>query len=65
MEDPFGVAYTGPTWLAKERHFGVRREGRLVAHTGLVGLPVTVGAAETEVVGFGGVAASSSPTGPW
>ncbi|MFF3743366.1 GNAT family N-acetyltransferase [Streptomyces kronopolitis] len=56
VEDPFGVAYTGLTWLAKERHFGIRRDGRLVAHTGLVTLPVTVGAAETEVVGFGGVA---------
>lgn len=56
VEDPFGVAYTGLTWRAKERHFGVRRGGRLVAHTGLVRPPVTVGTAETEVVGFGGVA---------
>lgn len=56
VEDPFGVAYTGLTWRAKERHFGVRRDGRLVAHTGLVRLPVTVGTAETEVVCFGGVA---------
>ncbi|WP_329142078.1 GNAT family N-acetyltransferase [Streptomyces sp. NBC_01456] len=56
VEDPFGVAYTGLTWLAKERHFGIRRDGRLVAHTGLVTLPVAVGTVETEVVGFGGVA---------
>ncbi|MFI0907778.1 GNAT family N-acetyltransferase [Streptomyces sioyaensis] len=55
VEDPFGVAHTGLTWLAKEQHFGIRRDGRLVAHTGLVTLPLTVGTTETEVVGFGGV----------
>ncbi|MGI5262026.1 GNAT family N-acetyltransferase [Streptomyces angustmyceticus] len=54
-EDPFGVAEAGLTWLPKQEHFGIRRDGRLVAHTGLVTLPLAVGPVETEVVGFGGV----------
>ncbi|MGW7486172.1 GNAT family N-acetyltransferase [Streptomyces sp. NPDC054786] len=54
-EDPFGVSGTGLTWLPKREHFALRRDGRLVAHTGLVTLPLSVGSAETQVVGFGGV----------
>ncbi|MFG3049878.1 GNAT family N-acetyltransferase [Kitasatospora sp. NPDC048239] len=55
--DPFGVADTGLTWLPKEIHFGIRQQdGRLVAHTGLRRLPLTVGGLDTEVVGVGGVA---------
>ncbi|MET8011408.1 GNAT family N-acetyltransferase [Streptomyces sp. NPDC005271] len=54
--DPFGVDGYGLTWLPKEDHFGVRLEGRLVAHTGLLRLPVSIGGARTEVVGVGGVA---------
>ncbi|GAA2306556.1 GNAT family N-acetyltransferase [Streptomyces caniferus] len=54
-DDPFGVSGAGLTWLPKQEHFGIRRDGRLVAHTGLVTLPLAVGEAETEVVGFGGV----------
>ncbi|PZH06902.1 GNAT family N-acetyltransferase [Streptomyces sp. NTH33] len=54
--DPFGVAEAGLTWLPKEDHFGVRREGRLVAHAGLLRLPMSIGGAGTEVVGVGGVA---------
>ncbi|MFD5514687.1 GNAT family N-acetyltransferase [Streptomyces sp. NPDC127066] len=57
-DDPFGVASTGLTWLPKEEHFGIRHEGRLVAHAGLLRLPVAIGDAETEVVGVGGVAVS-------
>ncbi|MCX4767805.1 GNAT family N-acetyltransferase [Streptomyces sp. NBC_01275] len=55
-DDPFGVAAAGLTWLPKEEHFGIRHGGRLVAHTGLLRLPVAIGDAETEVVGVGGVA---------
>jgi predicted N-acetyltransferase YhbS len=55
-DDPFGVAFTGLTWLPKDEHFGVRHAGRLVAHTGLLRLPITIGDARTEVVGVGGVA---------
>ncbi|MEV6399453.1 GNAT family N-acetyltransferase [Streptomyces sp. NPDC051907] len=55
-DDPFGVAATGLTWLPKEEHFGVRRGGRLVAHAGLLRLPVVIGEANTQVVGVGGVA---------
>lgn len=61
--DPFGVASTGLTWLPKEVHFGVRHEGRLVAHVGLLRLPVVIGEARTEVVGVGGVAVASAVRG--
>ncbi|MGC0421174.1 GNAT family N-acetyltransferase [Embleya sp. AB8] len=54
--DPYGVADTGLTWLPKKEHFGIRHEGRLVAHTGLLRLPISIGGVETEVVGVGGVA---------
>ncbi|WP_405016121.1 GNAT family N-acetyltransferase [Kitasatospora sp. NBC_00070] len=56
LTDPFGVAALGLTWLPKDEHFGIRLAGRLVAHTGLLRLPVTVGELETEVMGVGGVA---------
>ncbi|KUL55454.1 acetyltransferase [Streptomyces sp. NRRL F-4489] len=54
--DPFGVGFTGLTWLPKEEHFGIRLDGRLVAHAGLRRLPVCLGDTETEVIGVGGVA---------
>lgn len=62
-EDPFGVAWTGLAWLPKDEHFGVRRDGRLVAHTGLLRLRVVVGGTETEVVGVGGVAVAPGMQG--
>ncbi|MFI6013409.1 GNAT family N-acetyltransferase [Streptomyces sp. NPDC051243] len=62
-DDPFGVASTGLTWLPKEEHFGIRHEGRLVAHAGLLRLPVAIGDAETEVVGVGGVAVAPGMQG--
>ncbi|MGA5266805.1 GNAT family N-acetyltransferase [Streptomyces lydicamycinicus] len=54
-EDAFGVSWTGLTWRAKEEHFGIERDGRLVAHTGLVTVPLSIGAVETRAVGVGGV----------
>ncbi|MFE0874273.1 GNAT family N-acetyltransferase [Streptomyces smyrnaeus] len=54
--DPFGVADAGLTWLPKEEHFGIRQNGRLVAHAGLLRLPVSIGGVRTQVVGVGGVA---------
>ncbi len=54
--DPFGVADAGLSWLPKEEHFGIRRNGRLVAHAGLLRLPLSVGGAATPAVGLGGVA---------
>ncbi|MFC5659056.1 GNAT family N-acetyltransferase [Streptomyces nogalater] len=54
--DPFGVADSGLTWLPKEDHFGIRLKGRLVAHAGLLRLPLSIGGAGTEAVGVGGVA---------
>ncbi|MGW6914468.1 GNAT family N-acetyltransferase [Kitasatospora sp. NPDC054939] len=56
-DDPFGVAYTGLTFLPKDIHFGIRRrDGRLAAHTGLLPLRLTVGGADLAAVGVGGVA---------
>ncbi|MEV7525914.1 GNAT family N-acetyltransferase [Streptomyces sp. NPDC091371] len=65
-DDPFGVAAAGLTWLPKEEHFGIRHGGsggRLVAHAGVLRLPVAIGAAETEVVGVGGVAVAPDVRG--
>lgn len=61
--DPFGVADTGLTWLPKDVHFGVRSEGRLVAHAGLLKVPVSIGGAESDVVGVGGVAVAGDLRG--
>ncbi|MFI6977464.1 GNAT family N-acetyltransferase [Embleya sp. NPDC050154] len=61
--DPFGVADTGLTWLPKEDHFGIRDAGRLVAHAGLLRLPVSIGEVDTEVVGIGGVAVAPDVRG--
>ncbi|MEW2579306.1 GNAT family N-acetyltransferase [Streptomyces syringium] len=55
-DDPFGVAAAGLTWLPKEEHFGIRHGDRLVAHAGLLRLPVAIGDTRSEVVGVGGVA---------
>ncbi|MCX4909952.1 GNAT family N-acetyltransferase [Streptomyces sp. NBC_00878] len=53
--DPSRVAATGLTWLDKEVHFGVKQQGRLVAHAGLVEVPVSVGAVRLQVAGLGAV----------
>ncbi|MFE4518896.1 GNAT family N-acetyltransferase [Kitasatospora sp. NPDC056783] len=55
-DDPYGVSYTGLSFRSKEIHFGVRAaDGRLVAHAGLVPLPLTVGGNDLTVIGVGGV----------
>ncbi|WP_369148827.1 GNAT family N-acetyltransferase [Streptomyces sp. R44] len=54
--DPFGVADAGLTWLPKKEHFGIRRQDRLVAHAGLLQLPLSVAGSAIPVVGVGGVA---------
>lgn len=55
-DDPYGTAYTGLTWLPKETHFGIRAaDGRLIAHTGLLPIPLTVGGTDLEAIGVGGV----------
>ncbi|MFE1776769.1 GNAT family N-acetyltransferase [Streptomyces sp. NPDC059008] len=61
--DPFGVAEAGLTWLPKEEHFAIRQDGRLVAHAGLLTIPVSAGGQETQVVGLGGVAVASDLRG--
>ncbi|WP_344465763.1 GNAT family N-acetyltransferase [Kitasatospora kazusensis] len=61
--DPFGVVGVGLTWQSKREHFAVRRAGRLVAHTGLITLPISVGAVRAEVVGVGGVAVAPDHRG--
>ncbi|MFJ2738691.1 GNAT family N-acetyltransferase [Streptomyces sp. NPDC087440] len=64
-DDPFGVADTGLTWLPKEDHFGLVRDedSRLVAHAGLRRLPLSVGGADFDVVGVGGVAVAPDVRG--
>ncbi|MER7754122.1 GNAT family N-acetyltransferase [Kitasatospora sp. NPDC097643] len=55
-DDPYGVAYAGLTWLTKEIHFGIRAtDGRLLAHTGLLPAPLTVGGTDFQAIGVGGV----------
>ncbi|MFF1381899.1 GNAT family N-acetyltransferase [Streptomyces sp. NPDC058308] len=62
-DDPFGVAGTGLAWLPKEEHFGIRHEGRLVAHAGLRRLFLSVDGTDLEVVGVGGVAVAPDVRG--
>lgn len=54
-DDPFGIAELPLEWRSKDEHFGIRRDGRLVAHAGLVTVPVSVGGVRTDAVGLGGV----------
>ncbi|MFF2081361.1 GNAT family N-acetyltransferase [Kitasatospora sp. NPDC058162] len=63
-EDPYGVAYTGLTFQSKDVHFGIRAaDGRLVAHTGLLPLPLTVGGTDLEAMGVGGVCVAAERRG--
>lgn len=62
-DDPFGVAAARLVWLPKKEHFGIRHGDRLVAHAGLLRLPVAIGDTETEVVGVGGVAVAPDMQG--
>ncbi|MDT0616122.1 GNAT family N-acetyltransferase [Streptomyces lancefieldiae] len=61
--DPFGVAGWGLVWRLKDQHFGIRVDGRLVAHAGLVVLPLSVGESRMDVVGLGGVGVASDQRG--
>ncbi|MBZ4318348.1 GNAT family N-acetyltransferase [Streptomyces huiliensis] len=61
--DPFGVDAWGLAWRPKDEHFGVRWDGRLVAHAGLVSLPLTAGGVRMEVAGLGGVAVALGTRG--
>ncbi|WP_171165455.1 GNAT family N-acetyltransferase [Streptomyces sp. I05A-00742] len=61
--DPFGVDGWGLTWRSKDEHFGVRWDGRLVAHAGLVVLPLTAGGTRMDVAGLGGVAVAPGVRG--
>ncbi|MGA5816596.1 GNAT family N-acetyltransferase [Kitasatospora sp. NPDC094028] len=63
-DDLYGVAYTGLSWLPKEIHFGIRAEGgRLVAHTGLRALQLTVGGTDLAAMGVGGVCVAADQRG--
>ncbi|MEU6373510.1 GNAT family N-acetyltransferase [Streptomyces sp. NPDC046909] len=53
--DPFEVAEFGVRSRDKDVHFGVLRQGRLVAHAGLVEVAVSVGDRSLRVAGLGGV----------
>ena len=55
LDDPFEVAAFGVRSRDKDVHFGVRHQGRLVAHAGLVDATVSVGQRRFPVAGLGGV----------
>ncbi|WP_309147831.1 GNAT family N-acetyltransferase [Streptomyces sp. NTH33] len=57
------MAAAGLTWLDKEVHFGVRQQGRLVAHAGWVQVPLSAGAVRLRVAGLGGVAVAPALRG--
>ena len=61
--DPFEVEEAGLTWLPETEHFGVHQDGRLVAHAGLVKIPISIGGTDTEIVGLGGVAVAPGRRG--
>lgn len=61
--DPFGVADAGLTWLPKKEHFGIRQEGRLIAHAGLLRIPLSIDGVGTQAVGVGGVAVAPDVRG--
>ncbi|WP_051836942.1 GNAT family N-acetyltransferase [Streptomyces sp. NRRL WC-3742] len=62
--DAYGVAHLGMSFLPKEIHFGIRAEdGRLVAHTGLRPVTLTVGGADLEAMGVGGVCVAPARRG--
>ncbi|MFE7114767.1 GNAT family N-acetyltransferase [Streptomyces sp. NPDC057654] len=61
--DPFRVAECGLVWRLKDHHFGIRMDGRLVAHAGLVVLPLSVGGRRMDVVGLGGIGVAEDQRG--
>ncbi|MFJ9691847.1 GNAT family N-acetyltransferase [Kitasatospora sp. NPDC101183] len=62
--DAYGVAHLGLSFLPKEIHFGVRAEdGRLVAHTGLRPVTLTVGGTDLDAMGVGGVCVAPARRG--
>ncbi|MGW4379498.1 GNAT family N-acetyltransferase [Kitasatospora sp. NPDC004531] len=54
-DDPFETGSFDVTWRPKDRHFGVRHQGRVVAHAGFVVAPVEVAGERFDVAGIGGV----------
>ncbi|MFC5666593.1 GNAT family N-acetyltransferase [Kitasatospora misakiensis] len=63
--DPSRIAEYGMVWRPKDIHFGIRaeRDGRLVAHAGLVVLPVSIGGRRAELIGLGAVAVAADLRG--
>lgn len=53
--DPFESPRPALVWLAKTEHYGIRKSGRMLAHVGIVPVPVLVGSCEFAAIGFGGV----------
>ncbi|MEV0277399.1 GNAT family N-acetyltransferase [Streptomyces sp. NPDC050610] len=53
--DPFEVKGSGLVWRPTEEHFGIRLDGRLVAHAGCVPVPLAVGGAGIRAIGVGSV----------
>lgn len=62
-EDPFETNGLGLKWADKTVRYVARSEGRLVAHAGLVDVPVTVGGEDFVVGGLGTVIVSPTMRG--
>lgn len=56
--DPFETDGLGLTWADKPVHYVARADGRLVAHAGLVDVPLTVGGEDHVAGGLGTVIVS-------
>ena len=63
VHDPFETDGLGLKWADKKVHYVVRANGRLVAHAGLVDVPVTVGGRDFDTAGLGTVIVSAEHRG--
>ncbi|HEY1179922.1 MAG TPA: GNAT family N-acetyltransferase [Phytomonospora sp.] len=63
LADPFETDGLGLQWAEKPVHYVARADGRLVAHAGLVDVPLTVGGEDHVVGGLGTVIVSPTMRG--
>jgi predicted N-acetyltransferase YhbS len=61
--DPFDAAAITLRFRAKDRHVGLRQDGRLIASAGITIAEVAVGGVRFEVVGIGGVIVEAARRG--
>ncbi|GIG69590.1 GNAT family N-acetyltransferase [Phytomonospora endophytica] len=63
LDDPFETDGLGLQWAEKPVHYVARAEGRLVAHAGLVDVPLTVGGEDHVAGGLGTVIVAAGMRG--